>query len=187
MTLKDAIKLVSWATANFPQLQERDMRPTAELWARMLSDVPYEVAEKALMKVLATARYFPTVAEMREAAAQITNPALPSWVEAWGEVAKAVRVYGWPRPAEALASLSPLARRVAEAIGWEALCASEEPDVIRGQFRRMYEDLAGRQEADQVLPPAVKQEIAALADRMDMQRQLNTKPRLRLIKDSQEG
>lgn len=157
MTLKEAIKLVAWATANFPAMQERDMRPTAELWYRMLADIPYEVAEKALMSVLAKAKYFPTVAEIREAAADIINPQLPSAMDAWGEVARAVRDYGYYRQEEALNSLSPITRRVVENIGWHEICLCEQPDIIRGQFRMAYEQYAKREREETVLPAEVKQ------------------------------
>jgi hypothetical protein len=77
MNQQEAAKLVAFALANFPTMQERDMKPTAVLWFQMLSDIPFEVAERALMKVLATAKFFPSVAEIREAAVQITQPAIP--------------------------------------------------------------------------------------------------------------
>src|SRR5690554_198287 len=74
MTRSEVAKLLSLATANFPAMQERDMRPTLVLWEKMLSDLPPEVAEAALLKVLVSAKFFPTVAEIREAAVQISQP-----------------------------------------------------------------------------------------------------------------
>lgn len=159
MTLKESLRLVAWATANFPQLQERDMRPTAELWAKMLEDVPYEIAEKALVKVLATAKYFPTVAELREAVAELRNGQQITALEAWGLVIEAVKKYGYYRQEEALASLPPEVSAFVRRFGWEDICCSEEPDVVRGQFRRAWEEQAIRKKELAVLPEPLRQLI----------------------------
>jgi hypothetical protein len=161
VNLKEALRLVAWATANFPQLQERDMRPTAELWAKMLGDIPYQLAEKALMKVLATARYFPTVAEIREAAAELQHGRPMTADEAWGLVAEAVRRYGYYREQEALASLPPEVAVIVRRFGWQEICACEEPDVIRGQFRRAWEINSGQAREIAVLPAPIRELIEA--------------------------
>lgn len=49
----------------------------------MLTDVPYEVGEQALLYVLSTAKFFPTVAEIRAAIVKVSTPDLPSPMEAW--------------------------------------------------------------------------------------------------------
>lgn len=156
MTRDEVKQLLGWALANYPSMQERNLRPTAELWYRMLSDIPYEIAEKALMGVLAKAKYFPTVAEIREVATEIINPQLPSAMDAWGEVVQAVRDYGYYRQEEGLNSLSPLTRRVVQNIGWREICLCEQPDIIRGQFRMAYEQYAKREKEEAILPAEVK-------------------------------
>lgn len=166
MTRQEAVKLVAFAAANFPGIQEKDMRPTAALWQKMLEDIPYEVVEKALIKVLTTTKHWPTVAEIREAAASLTNPALPSAAEAWGEVVRAIEEYGYYREAEALAALSLPVRKVVECIGWQEICACEEADVIRGQFRRMYEAEETREKERAVLPEPLKQLIGDAAKKL---------------------
>ena len=93
MTKQEIGALLALATANFPSMQEKDMRPTANLWSEMLSDIPFDIAKAALIKVLATARFWPTVAEIREAAASIVNPGILTPAEAWGRVIKAVQEF----------------------------------------------------------------------------------------------
>lgn len=168
MTQQEATKLVAYALANFPNMQEKDMRPTAKLWAQMLSDIPYPVAEKALVKVLATAKFFPTVAEIREAVAQLTQPSIPTAIDAWGEVTRAMRLYGWVRPEEALTSMSPLTADICRRFGWRDMCACEEPEILRGQFRMAYEQYAGRQREMAVLPGDVRELIGDLANQLAM-------------------
>jgi len=157
----DIGKLMFLALANFPRLQEKDMGPTIALWEKMLSDIPYEVAEKALVKVLSTAKFFPTVAEIREAASSLVNPAIPSAAEAWGEVIQAIRRYGYYREEQALAHMSPATAQVVRWIGWKEICTCEEPDVIRGQFRRAYDEHAGNVRHNAVLPPGVRELISS--------------------------
>ncbi len=168
MTQQEATKLVAFALANFPNMQEKDLRPTAKLWAHILSDIPYPVAEKALIKVLATAKFFPTVAEIRDAAMQLTQPTIPTALEAWGEVQRAWGLYGWSRQEEALASMSPLTAEVCRRFGWRDMCACEEPEVLRGQFRMAYEQYAGRQKEMAVLPDNVRSLIGGLANQLAM-------------------
>ena len=121
MTLKEATNLVGLAIANFPNMQEKDMRPTAKLWMQMLSDIPYSIAEKAILRSLSTAKFFPTVAEIREAAVLLTKPEIPTAIEAWGEVMNAIRRYGYYRPNEALASMTPITQSIVKKIGWREI------------------------------------------------------------------
>ena len=77
MNSMEVARLVALAVANYPSMQDKEMRPTAKLWQMMLSDVTYEVGEKALAKVLTVARFFPTIAEIREAIAEIEDERAP--------------------------------------------------------------------------------------------------------------
>ena len=67
------------------------MQPTAVLWEKALSDLDYPTAEKALIKVLSVSRFFPTIADIREAATQITQPRVMDAMEAWGLVGQAIK------------------------------------------------------------------------------------------------
>ena len=132
MNRKEIINLLGIATANFPNMQERDMKPTAILWEKSLSDIPYDIAEKALIKVLATSKFFPTIAEIREAAADITQPRTMDAIEAWGLVIKAIRRYGSYRESEAIASLPEDVAQMVKRFGWRELCLNENSDTLRG-------------------------------------------------------
>lgn len=170
MTRSEIKNLLGWAIANFPHMQgkEIDMRPTAALWEKMLSDMPYELAEAALVKVLATAKYFPTVAEIREAAAQIAGPAVPSAAEAWGEVMTALRRYGLYQWDEAAKFFTPAVRKMVERFGWWELCHAENIDVLRGQFMKAWETHAKYEREQAMLPQPVRQMIAEIAEQKQL-------------------
>lgn len=164
MKLSEAAQLVGMAAANFPGQQERALDVTARLWHQLLGDLPYKVAEMALVHVLATAKYWPTVAEIREAAARLTGPQLLTAGEAWAEVCEQMRrvgSYGTPEWSH------PIIGRAVEAMGgWRHLCMSEEPMADRAHFLRIYDTLAARERETAVLPPAVlsaAQQIATTA------------------------
>ena len=161
MTPQEINQLLKITTANYPNMQERDLKPTAELWLLMLTDIPFEVAKKAVIKVLSTAKFFPTIAEIREAAVMITQPYIPSAPEAWGQVIKAVKNYGFYRELEALESLPPSVAKTVRQIGWRDICHSEEPDVIRGQFRRAWEAQTTRDKELAVIPNDIRNLITS--------------------------
>lgn len=137
-----------------------------ELWFRQLMDIPYPVAEATLNKWVATNKWSPSIAEIRELAAEIQNGKLPDWGEAWEETCKAISRYGYYRPKEALASLSPLTRKTVERLGFTNLCLSENPTADRANFRQCYEIVAKRTQEAQVLSLPLQQIIQQLSDGM---------------------
>lgn len=167
MTEREALKLVSVAIANFPAMQEKDMRPTAALWFKMLEDIPYRLAEKALLKVLSLAKFFPTVAEIREAVVYLRNPDQITSAEAWGLVVAAIRRYsGIYNPDKVYAALPDTVARVAKMMDIREIGLSENQDVTRAQFMRMYDTVAARERERAQLPANVLQITDALKRKM---------------------
>jgi len=165
MTRKEVQNLIALATANFPAMQDKDMRPTAVLWEKMLSDLPYPLAEKALIKVLSTAKYFPAVAEIREAATELTTPLPMTAAEAWGQVMEAVRKFGSYRAKEAMEWMDPQVANMVRRFGFVDICRSEEIGVIRGQFIKLWESQSKREKELSVMPAQIKQLILGVADK----------------------
>ncbi len=146
-----------------------DTNPSPErtqVYYDTLNDLPFDVAMIAARKVIATLEnpFLPMPAVFRGAAAEITGPKIPPAPDAYAEVLRAIRLFGSYKQKEALESLSPLVRKAAEAIGWKDLCLSEEPDVIRGQFRMAYETLEKREVINTRTPQSLKQIIGAMQE-----------------------
>lgn len=165
MDKQEVTRLLMLAASNFPSLQEKDLRPTAVLWEKMLSDLPYQQAEMALIRVLSSAKFFPTVADIREAVVSNNNAGQLNHVEAWEEAQRAVRNYGTYREAEALASLSPETRKVIKGIGWKSFCGSEDAEILRGQFRMMFETMQSRSNEEAKLPQGLREMISVIGDK----------------------
>lgn len=166
MNAKEVAGLLAMCAANFPAMGDRDLRLTARLWELMLEDVPFDVGKQAICKVLATARFFPTVGEIRQAVAELQSPRLLDWSEAWGLIRDAIRRYGAYRESEALASLPPDVRKVVQRFGWQNLCLSEEIEVVRGQFRMAWETYAKRETERAALPLPIREQLDGVARRL---------------------
>jgi hypothetical protein len=127
-----------------------------ELWFKQLQDIPYNVAEVTLNKWVATNKWSPSIADIREQAAGITQGEAKEWGDAWQDVLKAISKYGSYREDEALASFDDITRRVVKRLGFRNLCFSEEIQVDRANFRMMYEQQLQRDKQDAQLPARLK-------------------------------
>jgi hypothetical protein len=166
MNRKEIMNLMSIATANFPTMQERDMKPTAVLWEESLSDIPYDVAKKSLIKVLSTSKFFPTLAEIREASVQLTQPRSMDAIEAWGLIVQAIKKYGMYDQVKAMESLPPEVEEMVRRFTWRELCLNENPDTLRAQFRMAWETYGKRKKEMSVLPSDVRQMIEGVTDNL---------------------
>lgn len=147
-----------------------DTNPSPErtqVYWDILNDLPFDVAMTAGRKVIATLEnpFLPMPAVFRGMALQVTGQTVPSAPDAYAEVLRAIRNFGSYRETEALASLAPMTQKAVKAIGWKDLCLSEEPDVIRGQFRMAYEALEKRETSDAKTPQSLKQIIGQMQER----------------------
>ena len=157
MTKKEFAMFTMALKTYYPRENLLPNEQAMELWFKQLEDIPYQVAETGLNKWVALNKWSPSIADIREMASEIVNGELPDWGDAWEEVCKAIRCYGSYRALEALESLSPLARKATERMGFTNLCMSENVSADRANFRMIYETLAERQKRDAQLPAQLKE------------------------------
>ncbi len=134
----------------------------------MLGDLDYSLASLAIKKLILENTFAPAIAEVRKAVMEILNPDGMTAAEGWGEVERAIRLYGYCRETEALESMSPRVAKVVKYIGWQNICLNEEPGVVRGQFLKMYAQVAEREQKELLLPAGLRNEIQRLASRMEL-------------------
>lgn len=135
-----------------------------ELWFRQLQDIPYRIAEAALNKWVATNKWSPSIADIRELSAGIQHGELPDWGDAWEQVCKAIRKYGSYNQAEAMASLDELTRQCVQRLGYMQLCMSENAMADRANFRMIYEQLASRRKQETQLPGSLQKLIQSMRE-----------------------
>jgi len=170
LTKKEIGQLIALAVSNFPHMQDKDLSMTARLWEEMFSDMPFALAKTALMKVLALAKFWPTVAEIREAATELITTPAPTALEAWGMVREAIRK---DKPES---SLHPAIQRAIKAFnGLDGIGYSEHIEFIQAQFLKAYDPIAKNENQQAALPESVRRFIEGAADNV---RQLPGKARL---------
>lgn len=166
MTKAEIAKILAVLAASYPKFEVDDLK--VQVWYEMLGDLDYATANMAVKKLILENTFPPSIAEVRKAAAEIMNPDVMTAAEAWGEVERAVRTYGYYQEIEALAGLPPRVAKVVRLIGWREICLNEEPGVVRGQFLKMYAQVAEREQKELLLPAGLRNQIQILAERMDL-------------------
>lgn len=159
MTKQEFATLAMALRTYYPKEGILPNKEAMQLWYRELQDIPYQVAEMALRKWVATNKWSPSIAELREITAGIVNGETLTWGEAWENVLKAVRKHGSYGKREALASLDPLTRRCVENIGYMDICMSENIMVERAHFQKIFEIYAKRQQMDRQISQPLLQAI----------------------------
>jgi len=134
------------------------------IWYELLGDLDFKIVKIAVEKLIIQSPYVPAISDIRKQVVEIMHPSIDA-TEAYGEVRRAIKEYGYDYAPEAFGSMSPLTRKVCEYIGWQNICLSEEPSVIRGQFLKMYEQLREREQKEMLLPEGLKKEMLALSER----------------------
>lgn len=132
---------------------------TVAVYDRLLSDIPPGDLQTVVDQCLATCKFLPTIAEIRDRWHALTRTLCqPTATDGWDEVQREIRRVGYigtPYFANAITA------RVVKAMNWRDLCASENVIADRAHFMRMYEQLAERGEQVQRLLP----QALAMAER----------------------
>lgn len=160
MTFKEFAYLANLIRTTYPREKIFPNNESMEIWFEMLQDIPFQAASAGLKKWIATEKWSPSIADIREMAVSVTSLPTPDWGQGWQEVIKAIGRYGYMRESEALASMSPQTAEAVKRIGWQAICESENPETLRAQFRQVYEISEKREKQDAQLPQSLKNVIA---------------------------
>jgi len=149
----------------YPKEQLLPNTQSMELWFRQLQDIPYQVAELALNKWVATNKWSPSIAEIREQAAAIKCGEKPLWSDGWEEVIRAIKSYGSYRETEALQSMTETTRQAVKRLGFRNLCMSENIMADRANFRMIFEQIADREHETKQLPVQLTDLIEAVREK----------------------
>jgi hypothetical protein len=135
---------------------------SVRIWYSLLKDIPYETLNIAIQKYMATGKFPPTVAELRESACEITSPDLKEdWSAGWQQVVKAIGGYGCYNAEGALESMDSITRQCVKRLGWKNLCMSENQMADRANFRQIYEQVKTQQKGNAQLPAGLRKAISA--------------------------
>lgn len=179
MTRSDAAKLMGIIVLAYPNYDkfkdEKQVKATVNLWATMFSEDDTDIVGLAVKKHIATNKWPPSVAELRELMLEMTAPDLIAPDQAWLAVSDYIKLhgectYGGEGEDE---SLPPLVRRAVESIGYHNLyemncgsCRGSKPGMARTAFMNLYEQLYERERNRAMTPGCVTQQIDKVARRL---------------------
>jgi len=146
MTKVELAKLMAVCAAAFPHVTVT--KETMTVYAEALADLEFEPSQRAVMHLIATSQYFPSIASIRESYASLIAPSAPSIAKAWQEVSRRIQREG--------STMAPTwsHQTIAEAVlivGWRELCLSENQIATRAHFWRVYESLAKDHKMEAIL------------------------------------
>lgn len=73
MNRREIQNLIKLAAGSFPNVQTKELTEIGNSWEQMLGNLSYQQAHEALRRVLRTARFWPTVAEILDAVGAIAE------------------------------------------------------------------------------------------------------------------
>lgn len=169
MTTDEVRDVVKYLLAGYPA-QRSKMKPDDAVrmyafYCTGLADLDDpKVVLAAIDRLAKTARFIPTVAEIREAVGVVHHGEQSPASKAWGAVARAMHDQGAYRtPGVDFLIADPIAADVVRDIGWESMCTGL-PDHIRSRFMDGY---AERQKLErkvaQVSPGGVNRALGSRA------------------------
>ena len=146
-----------------PQINEL----TVKTWYQLLSDLPYKPVQAAVVAWIASEKYPPTIADLREKAL-VREDGITA-AAAWGLVIRAVHKYGadwWL----AKADMPDAVWAVCEQRGWDYYCMMDERDanVCFAQFRGAFEVEVERERRRLQIPQQVLATLARIADKSEV-------------------
>ena len=164
---KEIIKMLCGFRQAFPNTKADS--DTMLIYSYALMDMEVGLIYAAMMKILHTSTFFPSVAEIRSTAEKLLNfnsknNTLPTAGEAWEEVQKQVRKVG-PYSSQPWEFSCPEVEKAARQFGLMELCRLQENEVntARAQFMRIYDrqqekmkELREMKTVMQILPPERK-------------------------------
>lgn len=164
MDKKQFMMLMAGMKSNYPNwkmdLQDRII---LEFWYENLKDIPYEIAQIGVRRLLAEEEFYPNIAKIRKACASIQAAPTTDSTQAWGMVQRAIRRFGYMRADEAMGSLpSDVAQAVGYMGGWQMLCESTNREADRAHFYRCIDQITAREKRDSVLSLELKEQIHGL-------------------------
>ena len=162
MNKQEFSKWVMALKTYYPREQLLPNAQAIELWFQELHDIPMHVAEAALRKWVATSKWSPTIAEIREMCVDVKRGDAPDWSEGWMKVNMAIQRYGRYRPAEAMASLDPITRKAVKCLGFHNLCDTEDIGYYTRRFQQIFETEAKREQMCLQLPIGLQDTIRSI-------------------------
>lgn len=111
----------------------------ATVWYEFFKDETYDNFRNAVKRIIPKKQFMPSIAELKQEIALISNPVLQlNAAEEWEKAMSTIRKYGRYRKDEAMAALSEHNRNIIRQIGFERICNSENIEWERRLFNELF-------------------------------------------------
>ena len=173
MTRQEALTVMAMLKTAYPtfykDLSKEDINAAVNLWATMFADDPAYIVTEAVKSLMCTLKYPPTIADVKEKIALITQPPAMTEMEAWDMVRRAISYY---HANEAFRNLPPILQKIVGSPNqlreWALMDVETVNSVIQSNFMRSYRAMAAREREYAMLPESTRQLIQSIAVKMDM-------------------
>jgi len=158
--MKDRKKFLEYMTLLGELHDKKITQILLEAYWKSIEDIPDELAYKIFDQAIATCKFFPKPADLRELAFGTADR--DSAELAWAEVYNACRHIG---SYDSVEFDDPVIHSVIKAMGgWPKLCMTNESEMKwkRKEFITLYHTLRGKQDHPDYLPGIVERDNAAL-------------------------
>lgn len=157
MTREETKTILATMATTYPKnLMPEITDLTVNVWFQLLQDIPYQKVQAATAAWLASNRYPPTIADIREMVlVKSLESSMDTAEEAWGKVQIAVRRYGWTEEERAKEALGEMIWKTVGSFGWKYWCQMpiEDESTYFAQFRNAF-NVAKKRGAETVQIPA---------------------------------
>ena len=137
MTKKEALQLITLLQMAYPRQALGDK--TVEVYAGFIQDLDYKVAERAIQNHIRNEKWFPAIAEIREACVELAHQ-IPSTEHAMELIRSAIQNGNYQAIYQ-----NDLFRQAVAVVGFEKIGYSEYPEPLYRQVKEAYDNLRKRE------------------------------------------
>ena len=143
---------------------ETEINLQVNIWHELFKDDRYQVVEQAIKALMCTLKFPPTIADVKEKIALITQPTVMGEMEAWSKVKDSMSYYSaqenFDRLEPILQKLVGSAKQLRE---WAVMNSEDINTVVQSNFMRSYKARAATEKEYTALPESARSLIEGLA------------------------
>jgi hypothetical protein len=158
MTAEEVSKLVAVLAAHYPTAKLT--RDNIRAYETALADLDHQVSQRAVLQIVKTSTFFPSIAEIRAACVLTLQGPTRSGIDAYASLTRAIRRHGRCYGGEEPPKFSDLL--IAKCLGvwgsWNDACNAPSDDAAgRARFIELYDSLARTARTDAMCGRALPQ------------------------------
>lgn len=164
---KELLDLMRRAWVMQGQKLDGERRELEAVYYGGLGDLAFDNVRAAIVRLIRTAKFWPTIAEIREAAGVIVFGSQITGAEAWGSVIRAMKAQGSHRElGKDFVFNDPITALVVRSLSWTEICAGDQDTLTstRARFIDAYETIAKRERTNVAAATGMRPQISDAVD-----------------------